>query len=132
MQGARTSPLLLVGALLGGVAVGVISVIYHSALMPFGTIAAVGMILAFAIGLRLVVRTRWLALLGLGAVFTVVVLLAGIDNQGSVLVMGNTAGLAFLGFSTLAATTAIAWPRFSTRPTSYDRHAGIPERTLPQ
>jgi len=126
------SPLLPIGAALGGVAVGVVAVLYHSAFAPFGIAAVVGMIIAFAVGLRLIARTRWLALLGVAVVFTVVVLLAGVDNQGSVLVMGDAAGLTFLGFSTLGATVALAWPKFSARPTSYDRDAGIPERTLPQ
>ena len=126
------SPALPIGAALGGVVVGVVAVLYHSAFAPFGTVVVVGMIIAFAVGLRLIARTRWLALVGVAVVFTVVVLLAGIDNQGSVLVMGDAAGLAFLGFSTLGATVALAWPKFSARLTSYDREARIPERTLPQ
>jgi hypothetical protein len=127
-----SGPLASIGLVLGGVIVGVTAVIYHSVFAPFGTAAVVTMILTFAVGLRLIARTRWLALLGVAVVFTVVVLLAGIDNQGSVLVMGDAAGLTFLGFSTLGATVALAWPKFSARPTSYDREAGIPERTLPQ
>ena len=126
------SPALPIGAALGGVVVGVVAVLYHSAFAPFGTVVVVGMIIAFAVGLRLIARTRWLALVGVAVVFTVVVLLAGIDNQGSVLVMGDAAGLTFLGFSTLGATVALAWPKFSARLTSYDREVGIPERTLPQ
>jgi hypothetical protein len=127
-----SGPLASIGLVLGGVIVGVTAVIYHSVFAPFGTVAVVGMIIAFAVGLRLIARTRWLALLGVAVVFTVVVLLAGTDNQGSVLVMGDAVGLTFLGFSTLGATVALAWPKFSARPTSYDREAGIPERTLPQ
>jgi hypothetical protein len=127
-----SGPLASIGLVLGGVIVGVTAVIYHSVFAPFGTAAVVTMILTFAVGLRLVAKTRWPALLGVAVVFTVVVLLAGTDNQGSVLVMGDAAGLSFLGFSTLGATVALAWPKFSARPTSYDREAGIPERTLPQ
>ena len=126
------SSVLPIGAALGGVVVGVVAVLYYSAFAPFGTVAVVGMIIAFAVGLRLIARTRWLALLGVAVVFTVVVLLAGTDNQGSVLVMGDAAGLTFLGFSTLGVTVALAWPKFSASLTSYDREAGIPERTLPQ
>jgi hypothetical protein len=120
VRAKHASPVLPIGAALGGVVVGVTAVIYHSAFAPLGTVAVVGMIIAFAVGLRLIARTRWLALLGVAVVFTVVVLLAGTDNQGSVLVMGDAAGLTFLGFSTLGATVALAWPKFSARLTSYD------------
>lgn len=132
MRADAASPLVLIGTVLGAVIVGVVAVIYHAAFAPIGTAVVVAMITAFAVGLRLIARTRWLALLGIGVLFTVVVSLAGLDNQGSVLVMGDTAGLTFLGFSTLGATVALAWPKFSARTTSYDRDAGIPERTLPQ
>ena len=132
MRAKPANPLVLVSAVLGGVIVGVMAVLYHAAFAPFGTVFVVTMIIVFTVGLRLIARTRWLALLGVATLFMVVVVLAGLDNQGSVLVMGDTAGLAFLGFSILGATVALAWPKFSARPTSYDREAGIPERTLPQ
>lgn len=132
MSTTATGPLVWVSLVLGGVIVGVTAVIYHSAFWPFGIAAAVAMILTFVVGLRVIARTRWPALLGVITVFTVVVVLSGSDDQGSVLVMGDDTGLSFLGLSVMAATVALAWPKFSARPASYDRHAGIPERTLPQ
>jgi len=132
MSTTATGPLAWIGLVLGGVIVGVIAVTYHSAFALFGTAAVVAMIFSFVVGLRLVGKTRGPALLGLVVVFSVVGALAGSDDQGSVLVMGDTTGLIFLGSSVLVATVALAWPKFSARPTSYDREAGIPERTPPQ
>lgn len=132
MSTKTTGPLVWVSLVLSGVIVGVVAVIYHSAFWPLGIAAVVTMILTFVVGLRLIARTRWPALLGVVTVFTVVVVLSGSDDQGSVLVMGDGTGLVFLGLSVLAATVALAWPKFSARAASYDREAGIPERTLPQ
>ncbi len=132
MSTKAAGPLAWVTLVLGGVIVGVVAVIYHSVFWPLGIAAVVTMILTFVVGLRLIARTRWPALLGVVTVFTVVVVLSGSDDQGSVLVMGDATGLSFLGLSVMAATVALAWPKFSNRPASYDRDAGIPERTLPQ
>ena len=132
MSTNATGPLSWVTLVLGGVIVGVVAVIYHSAFWPFGIAAVVTMILTLVVGLRLIARTRWPALLGVVTVFTVVVVLSGSDDQGSVLVMGDATGLSFLGLIVMAATVALAWPKFSDRPASYDRDAGVSERTLPQ
>jgi hypothetical protein len=46
--------------------------------------------------------------------------------------MADPAGLSFVIAITFVTAVALAWPKFSARLTSYDREAGIPERTLPQ
>jgi hypothetical protein len=120
------------GVVLGGVAMGVVAVIYHAAFPPFGTGVVVALVAGYLAGLRLIAANRWPALLGMLAVFTVIGLLAGSDNQGSVLVMADRAGLSFLGFVTLSAVVVIAWPKFSSRPTSYDGDVDPAERTLTQ
>jgi hypothetical protein len=58
--------------------------------------------------------------------------LAGVDSQGSVLVVADTAGMVFLAVVTFVTVIALAWPRISPRATRYDRDSGLAERTPPQ
>lgn len=124
--------LLVGGTVLSGAFVGLLSTIYHAALFPWGLALSVILVALFLVALRALWRTRLLALAGaLGAV-GVIVAAAGADPSGSVLIMADPAGLSFVVAVTFVTAVVLAWPRFSTRPTSYDRNAGIPERTLPQ
>ena len=125
--------LILVGvSLLLGAFVGLVGTVYHSALLPLGLSLSVVLVATFLAGLRALWRTRLLALAGALGVVGVVVFAAGADLTGSVLIMADPAGLSFVIAVTFVTVVALAWPRFSARPTSYDRDAGIPERTLPQ
>jgi N-acetyl-1-D-myo-inositol-2-amino-2-deoxy-alpha-D-glucopyranoside deacetylase len=125
--------LVLVGvSLLLGVCVGLVGAVYHSAFFPLGLSLSVVLVATFLAGLRALWRTRLLALAGALGVVGVVVFAAGADLTGSVLIMADPAGLSFVIAVTFVTVVALAWPKFSARPTSYDRDAGIPERTLPQ
>jgi N-acetyl-1-D-myo-inositol-2-amino-2-deoxy-alpha-D-glucopyranoside deacetylase len=125
--------LILVGVSpLLGAFVGLVGTVYHSALFPLGLSLSVVLVATFLAGLRALWRTRLLALAGALGVVGVVVFAAGADLTGSVLIMADPAGLSFVIAVTFVTVVALAWPRFSARPTSYDRDAGIPERTLPQ
>jgi N-acetyl-1-D-myo-inositol-2-amino-2-deoxy-alpha-D-glucopyranoside deacetylase len=125
--------LILVGvSLLLGAFVGLVGAIYHSALFPLGLSLSIVLVATFLSGLRALWQTRLLALAGALGVVGVVVAAAGADLTGSVLIMADRAGLSFVIAVTFVTTVALAWPKFSARPTSYDREAGIPERTLPQ
>jgi N-acetyl-1-D-myo-inositol-2-amino-2-deoxy-alpha-D-glucopyranoside deacetylase len=125
--------LILVGvSLLLGAFVGLVGTVYHGALFPLGLSLSVVLVATFLAGLRALWRTRLLALAGALGVVGVVVFAAGADLTGSVLIMADPAGLSFVIAVTFVTVVALAWPRFSARPTSYDRDAGIPERTLPQ
>jgi N-acetyl-1-D-myo-inositol-2-amino-2-deoxy-alpha-D-glucopyranoside deacetylase len=125
--------LILVGvSLLLGVCVGLVGAVYHSAFFPLGLSLSVVLVATFLAGLRALWRTRLLALAGALGVVGVVVFAAGADLTGSVLIMADPAGLSFVIAVTFVTVVALAWPKFSARPTSYDRDAGIPERTLPQ
>jgi hypothetical protein len=57
-------------------------------------------------------------------------MLAGVDGNGSVLILADTAGLVLLGGTTLLVVGAIAWPRFAPRTTRYDMGEDSSERTL--
>jgi N-acetyl-1-D-myo-inositol-2-amino-2-deoxy-alpha-D-glucopyranoside deacetylase len=124
--------ILVGGSLLLGATVGLVGTVYHSALFPLGLSLSVVLVATFLAGLRALWRTRLLALAGALGVVGVVVFAAGADLTGSVLIMADPAGLSFVIAVTFVTVVALAWPRFSARPTSYDRDAGIPERTLPQ
>ncbi len=125
--------LILVGvSLLSGAFVGLVGTVYHSALFPLGLALSIVSVATFLSGLRVLWQTRLLALAGALGVLGVVVAAAGADLTGSVLIMADWAGLSFVIAVTFVTTVALAWPKFSSRPTSYDRQAGIQERTLPQ
>jgi N-acetyl-1-D-myo-inositol-2-amino-2-deoxy-alpha-D-glucopyranoside deacetylase len=74
----------------------------------------------FVASLRIISRTRVPATLATAGVITAVTLLAGVDSQGSVMIAGNTVGLAFLGSVTLVSVVVLAWPKLTPRPTRYD------------
>ena len=125
--------LILVGvSLLLGAFVGLVGTVYHSALFPLGLSLSIVSVATFLSGLRALGQTRLLALAGALGVVGVVVVAAGADLTGSVLIMADPAGLSFVIAVTFVTVVALAWPKFSARPTSYDRDVGIPERTLPQ
>ena len=123
----------LVGAsLLLGASVGLVGTVYHSAVFPLGLSLSIVLVATFLAGLRALWRTRLLALAGAIGIVGVVVIASGTDLTGSVLIMADPAGLSFVIAVTFVTMVALAWPKFSARPTSYDREAGIPERTPPQ
>ena len=115
-----------------GASVGLVGTVYHSALFPLGLSLSIVLVATFLAGLRAVWRTRLLAMAGTIGIVGVVVIASGTGLTGSVLIMADPAGLSFVIAVTFVTVVALAWPKFSARPTSYDREAGIPERTLPQ
>ena len=125
--------LILVGvSLFLGAFVGLVGTVYHSAFFPLGLSLSIVLVATFLAGLRALWRTRLLAVAGALGIVGVVVVAAGADLTGSVLIMADPAGLSFVIAVTFVTVVALAWPKFSARPTSYDRDVGIPERTLPQ
>jgi N-acetyl-1-D-myo-inositol-2-amino-2-deoxy-alpha-D-glucopyranoside deacetylase len=124
--------ILVGGSLLLGASVGLLGTIYHSALFPLGLSLSIVLVATFLAGLRVLWRTRLLAMAGALGIVGVVVIASGTDLTASVLIMADPAGLSFVIAVTFVTVVALAWPKFSARPTSYDRDAGIPERTLPQ
>ncbi len=124
--------ILVGGSLLLGAAVGLVGTVYHSALFPLGLSLSIVLVATFLAGLRALWRTRLLAMAGAIGIVGVVVIASETDLTGSVLIMADPAGLSFVIAVSFVTVVALAWPKFSARSTSYDREAGIPERTLPQ
>ena len=124
--------ILVGGSLLLGATVGLVGTVYHSALFPLGLSLSIVLVATFLAGLRALWRTRLLAMAGAIGIVGVVVIASETDLTGSVLIMADPAGLSFVIAVTFVTVVALAWPKFSARPTSYDREAGIPERTFPQ
>jgi hypothetical protein len=123
------SPILIFAAsFVGGVFVGAVAGVYHAAWFPMGLILSLVITTLYAVATRVLFIERVAASgAALGVVITIV-LLAGSDRSGSVLIMANTAGLTFLAVVTIVTMIVLAWPRFSPRATSYDSNHVIPER----
>lgn len=119
-------------SLLSGVAVGSITTTYHSAWFPAGLIVSLLVVATLIVGLRVLTPTRVLATWAAAGVVLAMSALAGLDGQGSVLIANNTAGLVFLGSTTLVILVILAWPRMTPRPTGYDGVSSDSERNSPQ
>lgn len=122
----------VIAALLGGVCVGAVATLYHGAWFPWGLVGALVVVSLYVAALRVVGDTRALAFAGSAGFVGVITVLAGVDSQGSVLILADTAGAVFLAVVTLVTVIALAWPKLSPRPTRYDERVGLVERTPPQ
>jgi N-acetyl-1-D-myo-inositol-2-amino-2-deoxy-alpha-D-glucopyranoside deacetylase len=112
-----------------GLFLGLMSVIYHSSYAPLGLGLVTLATGSFFWGLRLANAKRLTLIFGILSYFGAVVVLAGLDGQGSVLIAGNTAGLVFLGSATLVALIVLAWPKLPPRASRYDGESSSIERT---
>ena len=117
------------GALSLGVVVGTFASLYHGVVFPWGLAAALILVTLAVAGVRTLFVERspivWASVGIVGALM----MLAGVDGNGSVLILADTAGLVLLGATTLLMVGAIAWPRFPPRTTRYDREVERSERT---
>ena len=128
----RSPILIFLASLVGGVLVGAVASVYHAAWFPLGLVLSLMITSLYAVATRVLFTDRVAAAgAALGVVLTLV-LLAGRDRSGSVLIVANTAGLTFLAVVTLVTMIVLAWPRFSPRATSYDREHVSPERITSQ
>ena len=116
------SPLIMrivrsAGALFLGAIVGTAASLYHSILFPWGLIVALLIIALAVAGVRTLFGERspiiWTSVGLVGALM----ILAGVDGNGSVLIIADTAGLVLLAGAALLVVGAIAWPRFPSRAT---------------
>ena len=103
--------LISLASVLAGAVVGVVASIYHSAWFPWGLVIIMVALGAGLIGLRVFFRPRYPAAVASLGLIAAVVVLAGQDGQGSVLIAGNSAGLSLLVGVSFFVVIANAWPR---------------------
>ena len=98
-------------SVIAGAAVGIVASIYHAAWFPWGMLIILVALGAGLMGLRVFFRPRYPAALASLGLIAAIVVLAGQDGQGSVLIAGNTAGLSLLVGVSFFVVVANAWPR---------------------
>ena len=98
-------------SVVAGAVVGVVASIYHSAWFPWGLVIIMVALGAGLMGLRVFFRPRYPAAVASLGLIAAVVVLAGQDGQGSVLIAGNSAGLSLLVGVSFFVVIANAWPR---------------------
>ena len=100
-----------VSSVIAGAAVGIVASIYHAAWFPWGMLIILVALGAGLMGLRVFFRPRYPAALASLGLIAAIVVLAGQDGQGSVLIVGNSAGLSLLAGVSFFVVIANAWPR---------------------
>jgi hypothetical protein len=103
--------LISLASVVAGAAVGVVASIYHSAWFPWGLVIIMLALAAGLIGLRVFFRPRYPSAVASLGLIAAIVVLAGQDGQGSVLIVGNSAGLSLLVGVSFFVVIANAWPR---------------------
>ena len=116
-------------AILYGSLVGFFAGLYHSVSFPVGLAAILVLISLALASLRTFSPKRYPIVLASVGIVGALMTLAGVDGNGSVLILADTAGLVLLGGTTLLVVGAIAWPRFPPRTTRYAREVERSERT---
>jgi hypothetical protein len=113
---------------MGGI-VGAFASLYHGVLFPWGLTVALVLVALAVVGVRTLFVERYPIVWASVGIVGALMMLAGVDGNGSVLIIADTAGLVLLGGTTLLVVGAIAWPRFPPRTTRYDREVESSERT---
>ena len=112
-----------------GITVGTFASLYHGVLFPWGLTVALVLVALAVAGVRTLFVERYPIVWASVGIVGSLMMLAGVDGNGSVLIIADTAGLILLGGTTLLVVGAIAWPRFPPRTNRYDRAVERSERT---
>ncbi|MEQ9086633.1 MAG: DUF6113 family protein [Pontimonas sp.] len=112
-----------------GITVGTFASLYHGVLFPWGLTVALVLVALAVAGVRTLFVDRYPIVWASVGILGSLMMLAGVDGNGSVLIIADTAGLVLLGGTTLLVVGAIAWPRFPPRTNRYDRAVERSERT---
>jgi len=112
-----------------GITVGTFASLYHGVLFPWGLTVALVLVALAVAGVRTLFVERYPIVWACVGIVGSLMMLAGVDGNGSVLIIADTAGLVLLGGTTLLVVGAIAWPRFPLRTNRYDSAVERPERT---
>ena len=111
-------PLIILGALVGGVFAGLLGTAIEQANywigsfpLPWGLVLALALVLFYVLGLRLANDSRWPAIAGLIGIL-VVTFVALIETPGgSVLVPANFNGTIWSAAPGIIGAIVVAWPR---------------------
>ena len=112
-----------------GVYVGCVISVYHALWFPIGLILSLLAVALVLVALRVIFPHRTPAVISAVGLISALGLLAGLDNQGSVLIMADNAGFLLLSGVVLLVVVTLAWPRFASRSSHYDRTRPDGERT---
>ncbi len=112
--------LILTGAVVVlGIIIGVVVTVHHRSLPPLGVIAALGVVAAWGVGLRLITPGRGATMAGLLATLAAqFVLTAG--STTSIIVGQGALGYVFTLGTVLIAVVVLAWPEVSLARQSVD------------
>ncbi|MDP4688828.1 MAG: hypothetical protein NWS14_03800, partial [Pontimonas sp.] len=98
-----------------GITVGTFASLYHGVLFPWGLTVALVLVTLAVAGVRTLFVERYPIVWASVGIVGSLMMLAGVDGNGSVLIIADTAGLVLLGGTALLVVGAIAWPRFPPR-----------------
>lgn len=112
-----------------GVYVGCVISVYHALGFPIGLILSLLSVALVLMALRIIFPHRTPAVISAVGLISALGLLAGLDTQGSVLIMADNAGFLLLSGVALVVVVSLAWPRFASRSSHYDRTRPDGERT---
>ena len=108
-----------------GLFIGLITTLQHRSFAPFGLLVGLGIVVAFAIGLRMVSRSRAITFSGLLGVLTAQLLLAS-GIRSSFVVTADPLGYSLTLGVVIIAVVALGWPDVQRR-AGYD---GDPEHEI--
>ena len=115
-----------------GIIVGTSTSLYHSVLFPWGLVVSLTLIGLAIAGMRILFWERYPSGWTSVGIIGSLIMLAGVDGNGSVLIIADVAGLVLLGGATILVVGGLAWPRFAPRVTHYDEKQDSFERARRQ
>ena len=115
-----------------GTIVGTTTSLYHSVLFPWGLVVSLILIGLAIAGMRILFCERYPSGWTSVGIIGSLIMLAGVDGNGSVLIIADVAGLVLLGGATILVVGGLAWPRFAPRVTHYDEKQDSFERARRQ
>lgn len=115
-----------------GIIVGITASLYHSVLFPWGLVVSVILIGLAIAGMRILFWERYPSGSTSVGIIGSLIMLAGVDGNGSVLIIADVAGLVLLGGATILVVGGLAWPRFAPGVTRYDEKQESFERARRQ
>lgn len=115
-----------------GIIVGTTSSLYHSVLFPWGLVVSLILIGLAIAGIRILFWARYPSGWTSVGIIGSLIMLAGVDGNGSVLIIADVAGLVLLGGATILVLGGLAWPRFAPRVNHYDEEHASSERARQQ